>query len=41
VWRSDRASPLPQRAQLAEDSLAADTAYRLACEGTGAHFGPS
>ena len=33
LWRSDQA--LPARVVLADDTLAADTAYRLACEGTG------
>ena len=34
-WRSERAAPPPRRVQLADDTLPADTAYRLACEGTG------
>lgn len=34
VWRSDHASPVPRRLILADDSLSADQAYRLACEGT-------
>ena len=34
-WRSERGAPPPRRVQLADDTLAADTAYRLACEGTG------
>jgi len=34
-WRSERAAPPPRRVVLADDTMAADTAYRLACEGTG------
>jgi len=34
-WRSEREAPAPSRVVLADDTLAADTAYRLACEGTG------
>ncbi|MEO6017010.1 MAG: methyltransferase, partial [Polaromonas sp.] len=34
-WRSERGAPPPKRVVLADDTLAADTAYRLACEGTG------
>jgi SAM-dependent methyltransferase len=33
VWRSDQ--NLPARVVLADDTLTADAAYRLACEGTG------
>ncbi len=33
-WRSERAAPPPARVQLADDTLSADAAYRLACEGT-------
>ena len=33
-WRSERAAPPPKRVVLADDTLNADTAYRLACEGT-------
>lgn len=33
-WRSENASPPPQRVMLADDTLSADAAYRLACEGT-------
>jgi SAM-dependent methyltransferase len=33
-WRSERGHPPPKRVQLADDTLPADTAYRLACEGT-------
>lgn len=34
LWRSERGAMPPRRVQLADDTLAADTAYRLACEGT-------
>lgn len=34
-WRSESAAPKPRLVRLADDSLNADTAYRLACEGTG------
>jgi len=34
LWRSERAAPPPKRVQLADDTLSADAAYRLACEGT-------
>jgi methylase of polypeptide subunit release factors len=34
-WRSESASPPPKRVVLADDRTSADTAYRLACEGTG------
>ncbi len=33
-WRSEAGAAPPQRVQLADDTLPADTAYRLACEGT-------
>ena len=33
-WRSERAAPPPKRVLLADDTLSADAAYRLACEGT-------
>ena len=33
-WRSERAAPPPARVVLADDTWTADTAYRLACEGT-------
>ncbi len=35
LWRSERAAPPPRRVVLADDTMPADTAYRLACEGTG------
>jgi methylase of polypeptide subunit release factors len=34
VWRSENGSPPPRRVQIADDTLSADVAYRLACEGT-------
>ena len=33
-WRSENGSPPPKRVVLADDTLNADVAYRLACEGT-------
>jgi len=33
-WRSEAAVPPPHRLQPADDTLSADAAYRLACEGT-------
>ena len=35
LWRSERGAPPPKRVVLADDTLSADAAYRLACEGTG------
>ncbi len=34
-WRSESGAPAPRRVVTADDTLAADTAYRMACEGTG------
>ncbi|MBI3367841.1 MAG: class I SAM-dependent methyltransferase [Burkholderiales bacterium] len=34
-WRSLAGHPPPARVQLADDTISADAAYRLACEGTG------
>jgi SAM-dependent methyltransferase len=34
-WRSERGAPAPKRVALADDTMPADAAYRLACEGTG------
>ena len=34
IWRSENGTPPPKRVQIADDTLNADTAYRLACEGT-------
>ena len=35
LWRSERGAAPPRRVVLADDTLSADSAYRLACEGTG------
>ena len=35
LWRSERSALPPRRIVEADDTMAADTAYRLACEGTG------
>jgi SAM-dependent methyltransferase len=34
LWRSENAAKAPQRVVVADDTLTADSAYRLACEGT-------
>jgi SAM-dependent methyltransferase len=34
-WRSERSAVAPKRVVLADDTLSADSAYRLACAGTG------
>lgn len=34
LWRSERGAPAPRKVILADDTTTADTAYRLACEGT-------
>lgn len=34
-WRSERGATPPKKVVLADDTLTADSAYRLACEGTG------
>lgn len=34
-WRSENGAAPPKRVVLADDTLSADSAYRLACEGTG------
>lgn len=34
VWRSERGAPPPKKVVLADDTITADVAYRLACEGT-------
>lgn len=34
-WRSESGAPQPRKIVTADDTLAADTAYRMACEGTG------
>lgn len=33
-WRSERGAAPPKKVMLADDTMSADTAYRLACEGT-------
>ncbi|MBV5299879.1 MAG: class I SAM-dependent methyltransferase [Rhodoferax sp.] len=33
-WRCERGTPAPQRVLLADDTLSADAAFRLVCEGT-------
>ena len=33
-WRAENGSPPPKRVIIADDTLTADAAYRLACEGT-------
>lgn len=35
IWHSENRTSPPKRVIIADDTLAADTAYRLACEGTG------
>lgn len=35
LWRSERGAPPPRRMIEADDTMAADDAYRFACEGTG------
>jgi len=34
-WRSERGAPPPKRVVIADDSMTADDAYGLACQGTG------
>lgn len=34
LWRSERGAPPPRKVVVADDTITADTAYRLACEGT-------
>ncbi|MBT0960653.1 methyltransferase [Denitromonas iodatirespirans] len=34
LWRSERGAPPPKRVVLADDTMKADAAWRLACEGT-------
>jgi methylase of polypeptide subunit release factors len=34
LWQSEKGLPSPQRVQIIDDRMSADTAYRLACEGT-------
>lgn len=35
LWRSESGAAAPRRVETADDTLGADTAYRMACEGTG------
>ena len=35
LWRSESGATVPRRVVVADDTLAADTAFRMACEGTG------
>jgi SAM-dependent methyltransferase len=35
LWRSESGAAAPRRVVVADDTLSADAAYRLACEGTG------
>ena len=35
LWRSESGAAAPRRVETADDTVAADTAYRMACEGTG------
>ena len=35
LWRSESGAAAPRRVEVAADTLAADTAYRMACEGKG------
>ncbi len=35
LWRSESGAAVPRKVETADDTLAADTAYRMACEGTG------
>ena len=35
TWRAESGAPAPRRVVAADDTLSADAAYRLACEGTG------
>ena len=35
LWRSESGMPAPKKVVIADDQMPADTAYRLACEGTG------
>lgn len=34
VWHSENGAPVPKRVQIADDTLKADVAYKLCCEGT-------
>lgn len=34
IWHSENDTPAPKRVQIADDTIKADTAYKLCCEGT-------
>lgn len=34
VWHSENATPVPKKVQVADDTIKADAAYKLCCEGT-------
>lgn len=34
VWHSENGAPVPKRVQIADDTIKADAAYKLCCEGT-------
>ncbi len=34
VWHSENAAPVPKKVQIADDTIKADDAYKLCCEGT-------
>ena len=35
AWRSENGQPAPRRVEVVDDTVSADAAYRMACEGTG------
>jgi methylase of polypeptide subunit release factors len=35
IWHTEGGTPMPKRVVVVDDTLAADDAYRMACEGTG------
>ena len=35
LWRSESGTPVPRRVEVVDDTLSADAAYRMACEGAG------
>jgi len=34
VWHSENDAPVPKKVQIADDTIKADDAYKLCCEGT-------
>ena len=34
IWHSENAAPIPKKVQIADDTIKADDAYKLSCEGT-------